>query len=76
MTTPWPSDRPRTGRASKAPKGKAYPMEWTSAWLVALLIVAVLAGLTAALWPVASVALDTIQQLSDTLNRTVRNALI
>jgi hypothetical protein len=76
MTSPWPSDTPRQARGSKAPKGKAYPVEWASGWLVMLLAVAVPAVVLIMLWPLAATALDSIQHLTDTLTNAARNALI
>jgi cytochrome c-type biogenesis protein CcmH/NrfG len=67
MSGPWPSDRLSAGRASKAPKAKAYPVDWLSGWLVLLLTVAVPAIVLLFLWPVAATALESIQQLTDAL---------
>jgi hypothetical protein len=73
----WPSQQPG-GRTTKAPKSKSYVRtDWVSGWAVILMVTMVAGGLALfVLWPMASTALDGIQQLADTLQRTVRHALI
>lgn len=70
----WPSARPSTGRATKAPKaGQTVPTNWSSACIGAVFAV-LLAGLALAfIWPVMAQALDAIQQVTDALSATTRN---
>lgn len=76
MTAPWPSDGPGQARRGKAPKGKAYPTDWLSGWVLTLFGVAVTAAVLMILWPLAANALESIQFLADTLSNAARNALI
>jgi len=70
LTAPWPSARPSTGRAGKAPKARTIRTGWLSGWVIALSAGLVAGGMGALASPFVARALDVIQQLSDALQTT------
>ena len=76
MTAPWPSERPRTGPASKAPTGHLVPTDWASGWAVMVLWIIVLTVAGTVIGTVAVPALDALQHLTDALSSTTRNVLL
>jgi hypothetical protein len=60
------------------PKAKSVvPTDWVSGWAVTLMVVAVAGAVGAfVLLPLAAQAMEGIQTLSDTLERSVRNFFI
>jgi ABC-type Na+ efflux pump permease subunit len=73
MTTPWPSDRPSQSRTSKSPKAKPHPVDWFSGWMVTLFIFTVVSAMALLIiWPMAAHAMETVQQLTDMLEKGPR----